>query len=50
VNLQPKQITNNFKLALTNIVFKVDEKELWRLVELGLAISLPHTLVEEVAK
>ncbi|MDR2459787.1 MAG: hypothetical protein LBE38_03240 [Deltaproteobacteria bacterium] len=45
-NYNADQVTNGFKLALTNIVFKVDENELWRLVELGLKISLPGTLVE----
>jgi hypothetical protein len=48
VNYNSDTITKSFKLALTNIVFKVDEDELWRLVELGLAVALPKTLVEEV--
>jgi hypothetical protein len=48
VNYDPLAPSKGFKLALTNIVFKVSETELRRLVELGLGIALPKTLVEAV--
>jgi hypothetical protein len=38
---KPDAVVKGFKVALTNIVFTVDEAELGRLVELGLAIALP---------
>jgi hypothetical protein len=46
VDYKPETAIKAFKLALTNIVFTVDEDELFRLVELGLAVALPKTLVE----
>jgi hypothetical protein len=40
----PDIVTKGFKLALTNIVFRVDEDDLRRLVELGLNVVLPKNL------
>jgi hypothetical protein len=47
VNLKPQNYDESaavtgFKLALTNIVFKIHESELSRLVDLGIGISLPE--------
>ncbi|MDR2612979.1 MAG: hypothetical protein LBG06_09210 [Deltaproteobacteria bacterium] len=47
VGYSPETVVKGFKLALTNIVFTVDEEELWRLVELGLAIALPPPFAKE---
>jgi hypothetical protein len=53
VNLKPqdvddKAITKGFKLALTCIVFNIDEDELYNQVELGLGMSLPESEYEEI--
>jgi hypothetical protein len=40
----PNIVTKAFKLALTNIVFRVSEAELRNLVELGLGVAIPKTL------
>jgi hypothetical protein len=52
VNLKPQgykddAVTKAFKLALTNIVFSISEDELFNLVDLGLAITLPKAHYEE---
>jgi hypothetical protein len=38
---EPDTATHGFKLALTCIVFNIDEDELYNLADLGLGISLP---------
>jgi hypothetical protein len=47
VGYKPDAPVKRFTLALTNIVFSVDERELGRLVELGLAIALPPPFAKE---